>query len=395
MDRCTGLRLLAKERAEVEIQNPEVEVGPILVGKFYTKRRVNLESVARVLKIVWKTKDNFEVSDLGENRALFLFKTMDDLDRVMLLGPLSYDKYLLTLHNLQASKSARKVSLDRVSFWVQIHGLPTMSQMKEIGKKIGETLDIVEKTDVEDKGFCMGSCLHIRVLVKTTEPLCRGRNICLGRVDRVWVDFKYERLPIFCYWCGMVDHDEKECIQWIRSTESMRPEEMQFGAWLRDASKRPQKPQMIEAMRHGGRKVDGDIDKTNDGMACISKAPMQLGQGANGLRVGISALANLKRNDVEGTRKLENQDESVKSGLMLANDFEKKLAEIDAGIHGDASRMLSEERAVIGVKESCAGQYFKLMLFFSSGLNRDGNQGPYQQPPWTPMLHTGLTYRWA
>lgn len=63
-DRCAGLQLSAKERAEVEIQNPEVEVGPILIGKFYTKRLVNLKLVARVLKIAWKTKENFEVSDL-------------------------------------------------------------------------------------------------------------------------------------------------------------------------------------------------------------------------------------------------------------------------------------------------------------------------------------------
>ena len=74
-NRCVGLQLSAKEKAEVEVQSLELEGGPILVGKFYTKRRVNLESVARVLKIAWKTKENFEVSDLGKNRALFLFKT--------------------------------------------------------------------------------------------------------------------------------------------------------------------------------------------------------------------------------------------------------------------------------------------------------------------------------
>ena len=74
-NRCAGLRLSAKESAEVEIQTSEMEAGPILVGKFYTKRWVNLESVARVLRIAWKTKENFEVSDLGKNRALFLFKT--------------------------------------------------------------------------------------------------------------------------------------------------------------------------------------------------------------------------------------------------------------------------------------------------------------------------------
>ena len=153
----------------------------------------------RVLRIAWKTKEDFEVSDLGENRVLFLFKTMDDLDKVLLLGPWSHDKYLFILRKLQVGESAWKVCLERVSFWIQIHGLPTMNQTKEIGTRIGETLGLVEKMDVDDKGFYMGGCLRIHISVKTTEPLCRGRKIHLGKVDPVWVDFKYKRLPIFCY----------------------------------------------------------------------------------------------------------------------------------------------------------------------------------------------------
>ena len=82
-NRCAGLRLSTKEEAEVEVLSPTGEGRLILVGKFYTKRLVNLELVARVLKIARKTKENFEVSDLGENRALFLFQTTDDLDRVL------------------------------------------------------------------------------------------------------------------------------------------------------------------------------------------------------------------------------------------------------------------------------------------------------------------------
>ena len=152
---------MAKEETEIEVLPPIGEDQPILVGKFYTKRWVNLESVARVLKIAWKTKANFEVSDLGENRALFLFQTMDDLDRVLQLGPWSYDKYLLILHKLQAGESAQKACLERVSFWVQMHGLPTMSQTKEVGMCIGETLGVVEKVDVDDSGFCMEGFLRV------------------------------------------------------------------------------------------------------------------------------------------------------------------------------------------------------------------------------------------
>ena len=36
-----------------------------------------------------------------------------------------------------------------------------MSQTMEIRTRIGEVLGLVEKTDVDNKGFCMGSCLRI------------------------------------------------------------------------------------------------------------------------------------------------------------------------------------------------------------------------------------------
>ena len=37
-NRYVGLRLSAKESAEVEMQTPEIETGAIQVEKFYTKR---------------------------------------------------------------------------------------------------------------------------------------------------------------------------------------------------------------------------------------------------------------------------------------------------------------------------------------------------------------------
>ena len=32
-----------------------------------------------------------------------------------------------------------------------------------------------------------------------------------------WVSFQYERLPIFCYWCVVLNHDERDCKLWLNS----------------------------------------------------------------------------------------------------------------------------------------------------------------------------------
>ena len=316
---------------------------------------------------------------MGENRALFLFQTMDDLDRVLQLGPWSYDKYLLILHKLQAGDSAQKACLERVSFWVQIHGLPTMSQTKEVGMCIGETLGVVEKVDVDDSGFCMGEFLRIRVSLNITEPLCRGRKIRLGRENLRWVDFKYERLPIFCYWCGMMDHDEKECLLWIRSKETLRLEEKQFGAWLRASPERNQKPQLIMATVHGGHRVEGVETKTKERLVSNPKAPTQMGQVTGKPRVDKSELANLVRNDVDVTRLMKDCAVPIKPLPELGKDFEKQLAEIDAGIHGEVSQMMKGKGSEKEEQENGKGQPQKHSLTPLSMSDADISSCPGQQ----------------
>ncbi|XP_075656424.1 uncharacterized protein LOC142626476 [Castanea sativa] len=210
---CAGLKLSDKESSEIDIVPPIQNAGFILAGKFYMKRRINMELVARVLKTIWKTEWNFEVCDLGENRALFQFEKRDDLEKIVLLGPWSFDKYMLLLHKMEAGESMTKLSFDKVSFWVQIHGLPMLSQTMDTGKRIGSSLGIIEKVKVDERGFYLGEYMRVRVSIDAIKPLCRGRLVRVGGSSKIWVTFRYERMPIFNYWGGQMNHDEKDCIE--------------------------------------------------------------------------------------------------------------------------------------------------------------------------------------
>ena len=104
-DKCARLRLSEIEESEANLTPPMMDIGLVLVGRFCTKRRVSLESVAKVLKSIWQTEKNFEVSDMGDNKVLFRFEKAKDLDRVLLLSPWTFDKYLVVLHKLWAGSS--------------------------------------------------------------------------------------------------------------------------------------------------------------------------------------------------------------------------------------------------------------------------------------------------
>ena len=75
--------------------------------------------------------------------------------------------------------------------------------------------------------------MRVRVTLDVYQPLCRGRVIKLKEGGKTWVNFKYERLPNICYWCGCFDHSDKDCDLWIQSKGSLQLESQQFGTWLR------------------------------------------------------------------------------------------------------------------------------------------------------------------
>lgn len=131
-----------------------------------------------------------------------------------------------------------KIRFDRLALWIQIHGIPTTYQTKEVGYSIGTTIGLVESVDVNEKGFCLGSFMRISVMIDISKPLCRGRKVRLGGLSQFWVDFMYERMPIFCYLCGMVTHDENDCLVGLRRTERMNVEDKSYRPWLRATQER-------------------------------------------------------------------------------------------------------------------------------------------------------------
>uniref|UniRef100_A0A7N2LJU1 DUF4283 domain-containing protein n=1 Tax=Quercus lobata TaxID=97700 RepID=A0A7N2LJU1_QUELO len=65
--------------------------------------------------------------------------------------------------------------------------------------------------------------------------LCRYDNaipISKLNFNRVTI-FKYERLPIICYWCGCLDHADKDYDRWIESNGTLNLEDREYGPWIR------------------------------------------------------------------------------------------------------------------------------------------------------------------
>ena len=158
---------------------------------------------------------------MGENRVLFTFRDEIDMERVIANGPWSFDKFLIILQRIEDDDQIAQIKFRHISLWVQIHNMPVRHLTEEAGWKIGATLGTVERVGTEDERRGGGNYVRIRVRMDAQKPLCRGRKIGLDGKREMLVSFKYERLPNFCYWCGLITHGKSDCDLWLQSQETL------------------------------------------------------------------------------------------------------------------------------------------------------------------------------
>ena len=87
-----------------------------LAGKFFTKRVLNVDAVARTFKPLWKLVGELKIRDSGDNVLAFEFDNIIDLKRVLEYEPWSYDKSLIAFQRVNDVELLPQMEYNHVTF---------------------------------------------------------------------------------------------------------------------------------------------------------------------------------------------------------------------------------------------------------------------------------------
>jgi hypothetical protein len=206
-----------------------------LVGKLWTTNPFNARIFKQVIVQAWRLKNPVEVQELNKNLFLFKFSTKRDAEGVLKNGPWSFDRNLVLLERISAEEQPSNLEMFSGDFWARVYDLPLKLRTDVVAAKLGGTIGKFVEVDSKDRNR-MGKFLRIKTTVDLRKPLKRGTVITYqGKNLRVY--FKYERLPTFCYACGKIGHQIKDC-ETLDGNEDTDFDEIDekdcpFGPWLR------------------------------------------------------------------------------------------------------------------------------------------------------------------
>ncbi|KAL9422785.1 hypothetical protein AB3S75_034961 [Citrus x aurantiifolia] len=100
----------------------------------------------------------------------------------------------------------------------------------ELGAEIGK----VEEIETDAAGECFGEFFTLRILVDITKPLKKIIELEQEGDDEDDIPMRvmYERLPDFCFCCGRIGHQYRECTHY----KSQSKDKMAYGPWLKATS---------------------------------------------------------------------------------------------------------------------------------------------------------------
>lgn len=86
--------------------------------------------------------------------------------------------------------------------------------------------------DVDGDGKASGAFLRARVAIDLEKPLRRGVLLRMSKMEEPkWFGVQYEKLPFYCFACGVLGHSELECHQQVaRDDKGKLPYDVQLRA---------------------------------------------------------------------------------------------------------------------------------------------------------------------
>ncbi|KAF4393869.1 hypothetical protein F8388_018360 [Cannabis sativa] len=311
-------------------------VGGSVVGEHCAKARLcsnrpmSRPLLKTILGRVWGVADNnwgVEIK-FNNNKSSFLvfsFKSAQDLNRILNKCPWLLNYGTLILERMENLPCDWKKELLRFPISGRVLHLPSRSITKgnlvRLATMAGEVIE-VQPADIPrivTKGY-----FTFKVWCDITKPLFPG-FLFPSEGKKIWLPFRYDRLPFMCFNCGFLGHDTRVCAESPKMfDDGLGNWKPSYGPWLKVDDKRDAKLQPNAAL-------DSSVKKAFFAGSLVQDPPLPAvllqGQGLGASSIHSSTSKNMLEfnsglacTDTDRTSLFEKDVEGMKAKMQSTSE---------------------------------------------------------------------------
>ncbi|PON67169.1 Zinc finger, CCHC-type [Trema orientale] len=210
-------------------------ISKSLVGRFLARRLVSNSLLRAVMGKIWKPKMGWKMQEVAPGILVFCFTRREEAEFILENCPWSPCDGFFLLMPMPADGLWKSADMNTTPIWVRAYGFP-LSFMTEqnVAKVAGRFSKVHEIDPTQRNGMITKDHLRFMVDICLDSPIQAGFSLPRQNAPRVWIYFKYERLPITCYRCGIVGHVDQSCTaRAVKVLNGAGKSVDLYGPWLR------------------------------------------------------------------------------------------------------------------------------------------------------------------
>ncbi|PPD83801.1 hypothetical protein GOBAR_DD19271 [Gossypium barbadense] len=202
------------------------------IGRIMAIEPPNMEAMYRVFKSLWFTKEEVDFVALKEGPVIVKFGCIEDSSRILNLSPWLFDRCLFSMVLFEKGKEIDLYEFWMSPFWLRVYNIPIELMDRRTALDIGNAIEELVAIDWKDRNGGWTEFMRLKVKINALKPWRRIVKL----VDKDGLEtiglLKYEKLPNFCYECGIIGHTAKKC-SFIKGDDGLNGLSSQYGSWMR------------------------------------------------------------------------------------------------------------------------------------------------------------------
>ncbi|KAH6775095.1 hypothetical protein C2S52_012656 [Perilla frutescens var. hirtella] len=139
------------------------DVKRILVGKIFSMRVVNRETLKTQVPRILQLCRHVDIEIVGDNLFVVVFGSQEDRRHTLADGPWHFFSSLIAFKAPEGFQNPADIRFDKFSVWVQLHNLLLACMNPSAIRKIEEQVGTIEEIDVGKGENYIGQFTHVRV----------------------------------------------------------------------------------------------------------------------------------------------------------------------------------------------------------------------------------------